>query len=228
MIRIMKEDLRIHWSLIRHLIRIAWPASFQFVIASGSWIILSALIARYGGTAASAGYQIAMRNIIFFILPAWGLSNAAATLVGQNLGAGKPDRAEHSVRLCAIYNSVFMAMVTFIFLIFANPIVSFFTTEPAVKSAGILALRIIGAGFVFYGLGMVMTQALNGAGDTRTPTVINIVCFWLFQVPLAWYLCTETSLNTTGVFLAIPLAESLIALLAFFYFKKGKWKLQTV
>lgn len=221
---IKREYLRIRVKVIKNLFLITWPATLQFVIASGSWIVLAALVARSGGTSASAGYQIAMRNVIFFILPAWGLSNAAATLVGQNLGANQIERAEKSVRLCALYNGIFMGLVSLFFLIFAAPVIGYFTSEVLVLNAGASSLRIIAAGFVFYGIGMVMTQALNGAGDTRTPTWINVICFWLLQVPLAWYLCTATSLGTKGVYLAIPIAESLIAVLAFYYFKKGAWK----
>jgi Na+-driven multidrug efflux pump len=165
-----------------------------------------------------------MRNVVFFILPAWGLSNAAATLVGQNLGAKQIERAVQSVRLCTLYNAAFMAFVMLLFLVAAEPIISFFSKEPAVVAHGVLALRIIGTGYIFYGIGMVMTQALNGAGDTKTPTYINIVGFWLFQVPLAWYLATYTGLGATGAFIAIPVAETFIALLAWYFFKKGKWK----
>ncbi len=210
--------------LILSLIDVAWPATFQFIIASGSWIILARLVAETGGTTASAGYQIAIRNVVFFILPAWGLSNAAATLVGQNLGAKQLQRAEQSVLLTAKYNAIFMSFVMLLFLFFASPIISLFTNEKEVIAYGARALQIIGAGYIFYGIGMVMTQALNGAGDTRTPTVINFVCFWLFQVPFAYFLAEGLNLKSTGAFIAIPVAETLIALTAWYYFKKGKWK----
>ena len=210
--------------LIVHIIQLASPAAFQFIIASGSWIILSHLVATTGGTSASAGYQVAMRNVVFFILPAWGLSNAAATLVGQNLGAKQIERAVQSVRLCTLYNAAFMAFVMLLFIVAAEPIVAVYTNDSAVQAHGVMALRIIGTGYIFYGIGMVMTQALNGAGDTKTPTYINIVGFWLFQIPLAWYLALHTNLGSTGAFIAIPVAETFIALLAWFYFKRGKWK----
>jgi Na+-driven multidrug efflux pump len=196
----------------------------QFIIASGSWIILARLVAETGGTSASAGYQIAMRNVIFFILPAWGLSNAAATLVGQNLGAKQMLRAEQSVMLTAKYNAVFMSFVMILFIFFSEPIIRFFSNDATVVAFGVQALQIIGTGYIFYGIGMVMTQALNGAGDTRTPTIINFICFWLFQIPLAYFLSTGLGLKATGAFIAIPVAETLIALLAWYYFKKGKWK----
>jgi putative MATE family efflux protein len=211
-------------TIIRSIIRIAWPATLQFIIASGSWIILTRLVAETGGTTASAGYQIAFRNFVFFILPAWGLSNAAATLVGQNLGAQQWERAEQSVWLTAKYNAIFMSFVMLLFLFFATPIVGIFTHDAGVLHYGAQALQIIGSGYIFYGIGMVMTQALNGAGDTRTPTVINFICFWLFQIPLAYFLSNNFQLRSTGAFLAIPLAETLIALIAWYYFRKGRWK----
>ena len=208
----------------KSIITIAWPATFQFIIASGSWIVLAKLVAETGGTEASAGYQIAMRNVIFFILPAWGLSNAAATLVGQNLGAKELGRAEESVFITAKYNAIFMSFVMMLFLFFAEPIVGFFTDDAHVAAYGAKALRIIGSGFVFYGIAMVMTQSLNGAGDTKTPTIINLICFWLFQVPLAYFLAKGLDLNATGTFIAIPVAETVIALVAWYYFRKGRWK----
>jgi putative MATE family efflux protein len=210
--------------VIKTLIEVAWPATLQFVIQSGSWIALGILVATTGGTEATAGYQVAIRNIVFFILPAWGLSNAAATLVGQNLGAKLPDRAEQSVLLTTKYNAAFMAGVTLLFLFFASPIISIFTKEPEVHRFGVQSLQIIGAGYIFYGIGMVMIQALNGAGDTRTPTWINFVGFWLFQIPLAWVLAKTLNMGPTGAFIAVPVAETFIALAAWYYFKKGKWK----
>ncbi|MBL7922235.1 MAG: MATE family efflux transporter [Bacteroidia bacterium] len=223
--------LKIHFSsfkidpvIIKSVIAVAWPATFQFIIASGSWIILARIVAETGGTTASAGYQIAMRNVVFFILPAWGLSNAAATLVGQNLGANEMDRAEKSVMLTTKYNAVFMAFVAVLFILIPRPIIHIFTQDEAIIAYGVQALRIIGAGFMFYGIGMVMTQALNGAGDTKTPTIIYFICFWLFQVPLAYFLSNVLDMKATGAFIAIPVAETLIAIVAWLYFKKGKWK----
>jgi putative MATE family efflux protein len=215
-------------ALIKSIITIAWPATFQFIIASGSWIILAKLVAETGGTTASAGYQIAVRSFVFFILPAWGLSNAAATLVGQNLGAQQVERAEQSVLLTAKYNAIFMGFVMLLFLFFAEPIIRIFSQDEAVIAYGKLSLQIIGSGYIFYGVGMVMIQALNGAGDTRTPTVINFVCFWLIQVPLAYLLAITFDLKSTGAFIAIPAAETIIALVAWYYFKKGKWKVVKV
>jgi putative MATE family efflux protein len=213
-----------HWETIKNLIGLAWPVTFQFIIASASWIIITFFVADIGGTSASAGYQIAIRNVVFFILPAWGLSNAAAALVGQNLGAKLPERAEQSVWLCTKYNIIFMSFVTLLFVGVPEYIIRFFSSEEAVVLFGAKALRIIGTGYVFYGIGMVMIQSLNGAGDTKTPTWINFICFWVIQIPIAYYLAYHTSFKTTGAICAIPMAETLIAASAFFYFKKGRWK----
>lgn len=223
-LKITTHNFKFDMPVIKSLIEIGWPATFQFIIASGSWIVLARLVAETGGTTASAGYQIAIRNVVFFILPAWGLSNAAATLVGQNLGAKQPERAEKSVMLTTKYNAIFMGFVMVLFIFCSSPIIRFFTHDEAVIAYGALALQIIGCGYIFYGIGMVMTQALNGAGDTKTPTIINFVCFWLFQVPLAYFLAKGVNMSSTGAFIAIPVAETLIALVAWYYFKKGKWK----
>ena len=210
--------------IILSILKIAWPATFQFIIQSGSWIILARLVAETGGTTASAGFQIAIRNLVFFILPAWGLSNAAATLVGQNLGAKEIHRAEQSVLLTAKYSAIFMSFVMVLFLFCSNPIIRFFTHNEEVIKYGVEALQYMGAGFIFYGIGMVMMQALNGAGDTKTPTYINLICFWLFQVPFAYLLAKGFHMNSSGAFIAIPVAETFIALVAWYYFRKGKWK----
>lgn len=223
-IKLKVNHFTVDMPIIKSIINIGWPATLQFIIASGSWIVLARLVAETGGTAASAGYQIAIRNVVFFILPAWGLSNAAATLVGQNLGAKKIDRAEQSVMLTAKYNAIFMGIVMLIFLFLSKYIISVFTKDEVVVKFGAQALQIMGCAYIFYGLGMVMTQALNGAGDTKTPTWINFIGFWLFQIPLAYLLAKGFDLRTTGVFISIPVAETIIALSAWYYFKKGKWK----
>jgi putative MATE family efflux protein len=223
-IKLKVRDFRMDWKVIKGLINIAWPATFQFVLTSGSWIVLTRLVAETGSTTASAGYQIAIRNVVFFILPAWGLSNAAATLVGQNLGANQPDRAEKSVLLTAKYNAWFMSFVTLLFVLFPEPIIRIFTHQDEVVVVGTQALRIIGSGYIFYGIGMVMMQALNGAGDTKTPTWINVFGFWCFQIPLAYVLAKVLKMGPTGAFIAIPVAETAIALACYYFFKKGKWK----
>lgn len=223
-VKLKRRHFHFDTRVIRSVVKIGWPATLQFIIASGSWIILARLVAETGGTTASAGYQIAIRNVVFFILPAWGLSNAAATLVGQNLGAGEWHRAEKSVMLIMKYNIVFMSFVMLLFLFFAQPIIRFFTQDDSIVAFGAQALQIIGSGYVFYGIGMVMTQALNGAGDTRTPTLIYLAGFWFFQIPLAYLLAKGLDYNMTGILVAIPVAETLIALMALWVFKKGKWK----
>lgn len=223
-LRFTKAHIGIDIPLVKSIVTIAWPATFQFILASGSWIILTKLVAETGGTSASAGYQIAFRNIVFFILPAWGLSNVAATLIGQNLGANQVERAQKSVLLTAQYNAIFMAFVTLTFSLFAEPIIRVFSTNSTVVAHGVEALHIIGSGYIFYGIAMVMMQSLNGAGDTRTPTIINLICFWLFQIPLAYFLAKGLDMKATGAYISIPAAETLIALLAWYYFKKGNWK----
>ena len=216
------------WLIIRSVISIAWPATLQFLIGSGSWIVLASLVVTTGHSDASAGYQIAIRIVMFFLLPAWGMSNAAATLVGQNLGAEQPQRAEESVIKTAKYNAIFMGFVSVILIVFAPWIISFFTKETAVAGYAILAVRIVSAGYVFYGIGMVMANAFNGAGDTKTPTIINLFGFWFFQIPLAWGLSKTAGLGPVGVFIAIPVAETAISIVAYILFKKGNWKLKKV
>ena len=210
--------------IMKSLFTISWPASLQFLIGSGSWILLTRLVAETGGTAASAGYQIAFRNFAFFILPAWGLSNAAATLVGQNIGAKQFDRAEQSVYTTAKYCLVLMIFVTLFFVFLAEPLIGIYTNDPEVAAHGVQTLRILGSGFIFYGVAMVMNQALNGAGDTKTPTRLNLLCFWVFQTPLAYVLAKYSGLSATGAVIAIPASEILLAILAWYYFKKGNWK----
>lgn len=219
-----REYFRWNTEIVKSLFTISWPASFQFMIGSGSWIFLTRLVAETGGTAASAGYQIAFRNFAFFILPAWGLSNAAATLVGQNIGAKQLQRAEQSVYTTVKFCVGLMILVTLFFVFLAEPLISIYTNDPEVASHGVQTLRILGSGFIFYGIAMVMSQSLNGAGDTKTPTRINFICFWLFQTPLAYLLAKYSGLSATGAVIAIPVSEVLLAILAWYYFKKGNWK----
>jgi putative MATE family efflux protein len=223
-VQLTKTSLKAEWDVIKSVINIAWPATFQFIIASCSWIFLAQLVAQTGHSAASAGYQTALRIIMFFILPAWGVSNAAATLVGQSLGAKNDLRAEQAVMKTAKYNAVFMAAVSVLFFVFSDGIVALFARQEEVRKIAVTALRIVSSGYIFYGIGMVMINAFNGAGDTRTPTIINIFCFWLFQIPLAYLLAKYFKLGPTGVFIAIPVAETLITVTAFILFRKGRWK----
>ena len=180
------------------------------------------------GSEVLAGYTIAIRVIMFTMMPAWGMANAAATLVGQNLGAQQPDRAEASVWKTGKYNAIFLAGVTVLYLILAKPIIRLFNTEPEVVQYGSLALIIITAGYVFYGYAMVIIQAFNGAGDTGTPTWINFICFWLFQLPLAYLTAILLDWGPHGVFWSITIAEVLIAIIGIIWFRKGKWKLVKV
>lgn len=223
-IRIKLPYFKPNYSLIKSIIKIATPGIFQFVIASCSWIFLTELVATTGGENASAGYQTALRLMMFFMLPAWGLSNAASTLVGQNMGANEMLRAEQSVMKTVKYNVIFMLVVSLIFLFMGNFLVSFFTQEMAIKDFAKNALQIMSIGFIFYGIGMVMINAFNGAGDTWTPTWVNLFGFWLFQIPLAYFLSKYLDLGPKGVFISIPAAETLITIVAFILFKKGKWK----
>lgn len=228
LVQLTLTSLKAEWSLIKSIIKIAWPATLQFIIASCSWIFLARLVAETGHSQASAGYQIALRIIMFFILPAWGLSNAAATLVGQNLGAKDIKRAEQAVLKTAKYNAVFMGVVSVAFFSGAEYFVSFFSTQPEVKGFAVTALQIISSCYIFYGIGMVLNNAFNGAGDTRTPTIINLFGFWFFQIPLAFLLSKYFGLGPAGVFISIPVAETAITITAFILFKKGRWKTITV
>lgn len=227
-VQLTAASLRAEWNVMKSLVSIAWPATFQFIIASCSWIFLAQLVAETGHSAASAGYQTAIRILLFFLLPAWGISNAAATLVGQSLGAREPERAEKAVLQTAKYNACFMACITALFLLMADSIVGFFPVQGEVRAIAIKALRIISAGYIFYGVGMVLVNAFNGAGDTKTPTIINVFCFWLFQIPLAYVLAKYFNWGPTGVFVAIPVAETLITATAYVLFRRGKWKLVNV
>jgi Na+-driven multidrug efflux pump len=205
------------------MINISSTATFQFIIASASWIVMTRIMSSIS-TEAVAGYQVAIRILIFFILPAWGFSNAAATLVGQNLGAGQPDRAEKSVWVTAKYNAIFMGFVSVLFLVFSGPIVSMVNNDVDIKKIATEALRIISLGYILYGVGMVMANAFNGAGDTRTPTWINFFGFWIVQIPLAYFLAISIGWQEKGVFYAILFAEGLITVIAVVFFKRGKWK----
>ena len=218
-----------HWNVLKSLSEIATPATIQFIVQSASWIFLAAIVARYGSDA-SAGYQTAIRLVIFFILPAWGISNAAATLVGQNLGAGHPERAEDSVKTIAKYNALLMGGVMIFFLLLAVPLINIFIPAGAVlqHDYAVQALRVISTGYILYGVSMVLMQAFNGAGDTKTPTWISFVGFWLLQIPMAWFMAITLNWGPLGVFIAIPVAESIIAFIYMYYFRKGKWKLVKV
>ncbi|HKP84457.1 MAG TPA: MATE family efflux transporter [Blastocatellia bacterium] len=218
---------RLDFKVMMRLLRVSLGGMFQFLVATASWLLLIRIVAFFGD-AALAGYTIAIRIIIFALLPSWGMSNAAATLVGQNLGAGRPERAERSVWVTGFINMVFLGCVTVVFIVFAEPLIRIFTQDEAVLPYGVGALRYISYGYVFYAYGMVMVAAFNGAGDTTTPTLINLFCYWLFQIPLAYILATHTSLGAGGVFLAITIAESTIAVVGMLAFRRGRWKTRKI
>jgi len=210
-------------SVLASLAKVAGNGTLQFLIGSASWIFLARLVAQFGEDA-TAGYGVAIRLIVFFILPAWGLSNAAATLVGQNLGAGNAERAAKSVWLTAKYNVLFMLGVTLLFFFMGEWLVQLLNDDVAIRPVAVEALRIVSLGYVLYGISMVMMNAFNGAGDTKTPTIINLIFFWGIQIPLAYVLSISWKMGPTGVFVAIVSAESLIAVVAMWLFTKGKWK----
>ena len=217
------SQIRVNLGVMVRLVRLSLNAIFQFFVQMASWIAVVRIIASFGSAAAAAN-TLAIRIILFAILPSWGMSNAAATLVGQNLGAGKPDRAERSVWRTGFYNMLFLGGVGILFIAFAPRIIGWFTNDPAVASLAIIALRLMSCGYVSYAYGMVMTAAFNGAGDTATPTVLNLICFWLCQIPVAWVLAFRTSLGPSGAFIAVVLGDSLLAALGIILFRRGNWK----
>ncbi|MEO5601626.1 MAG: MATE family efflux transporter [Cyclobacteriaceae bacterium] len=223
LVKVTRKNLMLRWDIIVRLLKVSAGGTGQFLIASASWLFLVRIMSTFG-SAAVAGYTIAIRLIVFAILPAWGMANASATLVGQNLGAGQPDRAEKSVWRAAFLNMIFLAAVTVIFLVFARPLLGLFTDDQEVLRNGIQCLQIVSLGYVFYAYGMVVSQSFNGAGDTRTPTIINFVGFWLFQIPLAYLLALKFGVGTPGVYAAISIAESAIAIAGIIIFRQGKWK----
>jgi putative MATE family efflux protein len=226
-IRVLTGQIRVNVSVLLRLVRVSLTGILQFAIAHTSWIGLVRIVSVFGATAL-AGYTIAIRVVIFVILPSWGLSNAAATLVGQNLGANKPERAEQAVWRTGFYNMLFLGSIGVLFAIFAEPAVRLFTRDPEVIPLAASCLRIISLGNIGYAYGMVMLQAFNGAGDTRTPTIVNIVGFWILEIPLAYALAIPAHLHSKGVFIAIVIAECVMAALGIILFRQGRWKLQQI
>jgi putative MATE family efflux protein len=222
-IHILRSQLRINVRVMLRLVRVSLMGIFQFAIAHTSWIGLVRIVSFFGA-AALAGYTIAIRIVIFVILPSWGLSNASATLVGQNLGAGHPERAEKAVWRTGFYNVIFLGTVGLVFIFFSEPIVRLFTQDPAVVPLGASCLRIVSYGNLGYAYFMVMMQAFNGAGDTITPTIVNFFGFWLFEIPLAYWLAIPLRMHSNGAFAAIAIAESSMAVVSAVLFKQGRWK----
>jgi putative MATE family efflux protein len=226
-IAIRPADILPAWRVLASLVRVSTTGVMQFAIAHTSWIVLVRLISAFGSFAV-AGYTIGVRIFVFIILPAWGLSGAAATMVGQNLGAHRPERAERAVWLTGFYNMLYMVAVAAAFIAIPEPIVRLFTTDPEVVPYAVDCLRIVSYGNLSYAFGMVMVQAFNGAGDTVTPTYINLVGFWLCQIPLAWFLAMPAGFGVAGVFAAIPIAETLITVMGIALFWRGRWKARKI
>jgi len=226
-VKLLVTHIAVHLDTIRSLLKLSLGGIGQNVIAMSSWIGLVRIISEFGSEAI-AGYTIAIRIIIFSLLPSWGISNAAATLVGQNLGANKPDRAEKAVWAVGKVNMIFMGILSVVLILFPSTFIRWFINDPAVISSGAASLRILAYGFMLYGLGMVMVQALNGAGDTITPTKINFFCFWLLEIPLAYFLALNLGIGESGVYYSIVVAESAMTIAAAWFFKRGKWKLKRV
>jgi putative MATE family efflux protein len=226
-IRILRRQIRIRAQILFRLLRVSLMGILQFVIAMTSWIGMVRIISVFGAVAL-AGYTIAIRIVTFVILPSWGLSNAAATLVGQNLGAKEPDRAEQAVWRTSFYNMLFLGAIGVFFVLFAESVVRLFTHDPAVVGLAASALRILSYGNIGYAYGMVMLQAFNGAGDTRTPTVVNFFGFWILEIPLAYALAIPARLHSNGVFISIVAAEGAIAAISVLLFRRGRWKLQRI
>ncbi len=222
-IHISRRNMQVNLQVMLRLLRLSLGGIGQFLIATSSWIGLVRIMAVFGSEAL-AGYTIAIRIIVFSILPSWGMSNAAATLVGQNLGARKPERAEKSVWKCSWINTAFLCSIGVVFNIFSESLVRLFTDVPGVIAVGAQCLRYISYGYPIYAYGMIMVQAFNGAGDTATPTKMNFFCFWLFEIPLAWLLALQLGLHESGVFIAIIAGESLLGLMGIVIFRRGKWK----
>ena len=218
-----REHLRFVPSLAWRMIRISFGGVGQFLIATSSWIGVMRIVAMFGSPSIAA-YTIALRMMEFVFLPAWGLGNAAATLVGQNLGAGQPERAESSAWQAAKFNAAFMSFAGIFLLVSAETISGWFTSEPEVLRIGTHCMRILGIGFPMYAVGMVVMQAMNGAGDTETPMILNVICFWIVQIPLAFMLATRSPLEASGAFIAIVVSESLLTILSVIVFRRGGWK----
>jgi putative MATE family efflux protein len=226
-IKVGRKQLRLDLHIMARLVRVSIGGIVQFLISTASWMGLVRIISSFGGTAV-AGYTIAVRVIYFTILPSWGMAGAAATMVGQNLGAGKPARAEKAVWLAGLANMCFLAGIALVFIFFAEPVIGLFTRDAAIVPYGVSCLRYLSYGYLFYAYGMVMVQAFNGAGDTATPTLINLFCYWLVQIPLAYALAFTAKLGPRGVFLAIPITAALVAVVSVILFRRGKWKQQKI
>jgi Na+-driven multidrug efflux pump len=226
-IRVGLPDIRPDWPILGGILKTSGNGILQFLINTTSWVGLFKILAHFGSQAL-AGYTIAMRLVMFALMPAWGLTNAGATLVGQNLGAGKPERAEAAIRTTLRFNMVFLGVIGAIYVIGARLLIGVFTTDPAVFTEGVRALWIVSLAFPIFAAGMCLGAAFNGAGDTWTPTWLNFFCFWLGQVPLAWALAGPAGLGPTGVYIAVPVSFTALTIWTGVLFRRGKWKRQRV
>ena len=226
-IRILRNQIHVNFQVLVRLLRVSLTGILQFAIAHTSWIGLVRIVSIFG-SAALAGYTIAIRILIFILLPSWGLSNAAATLVGQNLGAKQPERAQISVWRTGFYNMLFLGLIGVVFLLFATPVVRLFTNDPAVVPLAATCLRILSYGNIGYAYGMVMLQAFNGAGDTVTPTIVHFFGFWILEIPLAYFLAIPAHMGANGVYISIVVAEAAIATAGILLFRRGRWKAQQI
>lgn len=226
-VKVTFRQIRVEFDVIWQLVKLSLGGIGQSIISTSSWIGLVRIIAEFGSQPL-AGYTIAIRVVIFSLLPSWGLSNAAATLVGQNLGAKKPDRAEKAVWITGFINLAMLGIIAVFFILFSEAIIRLFISDPVVIASGAMSLRILSYGYLFYAMGMVLVQAFNGAGDTATPTMINFVCFWMLEIPLAWLLAKPFGMKEKGVYFAILAAEALLTVLGVVLFRRGKWKSRSI
>ncbi len=226
-IKFVWSKLKIDVNVISELVKLSLGGIGQYIISTFSWIFLVRIVSQFGNTAV-AGYTVAFRVIVFTILPSWGLANAVATMVGQNLGAKLPDRAERAAWIASAYNAIFLVSVSIVFWIFAPSIIGFFSQELAVVQEGVRALRIICLGYIVFSYGMVLGQAFNGAGDTFTPTLTNFIAFWLLEIPLAYLLAVHLDFGSKGVYASIAISEVILAFMLIYLFRRGKWKLKEI
>ena len=226
-VRVVANQISVNLHVMWQLMRLSGAGTFQVFVGTASWIGLIRILSAFGSDAL-AGYTIGIRVIIFALLPSWGMSNAAATMVGQALGAGKPERAERAVWIAAFYNMIFLGTIGLLFIIFAPEIIGVFTSDPGPANYAVSCLRIVSTGFLFYAYGMVLTQSFNGAGDTWTPTIINLLCFWVLQLPLAYALAHPFGIEARGVFFALTIAFSSLAVVSAVLFRRGRWKTRKV
>jgi putative MATE family efflux protein len=226
-VRVRRSQMRIDFDVMMRLVRLSLGGTFQYLVQMASWIGVVRIMSAFGSAAVAAN-TLGIRIVVFAILPSWGMSNAAATLVGQNLGAGKPERAERAVWRTGFYNMLFLGVVGIVFITFAGPIVRVFTSDPAVVPLAIDCLRYLSYGYLSYAYGMVVVAGFNGAGDTLTPTVLNIIAFWACEIPVAYVLAFPAGMGPRGVFISVVVGDSLLALLAILWFRRGRWKRRMV